>query len=84
MAHSAVCGWGIRCWYLQSTIQNYQLYAAFPAEARILYASIDRIFFFEAGARYRAFQNRVEGFVAKHVDIMPFVGIGLFFPGDAM
>lgn len=74
-------GAGFTAVYLQSSIQNYQVYATIPAEARVVYASSGRIFFLEAGARYRAFKNRVEGFVAQHSDVMPFVGIGLFFTG---
>lgn len=77
-------GGGFSGVYLQSSIQNYQIYATAPAEARILYASSERIFFFEAGVRYRTFQNRVDGYVAKHNDLMPFIGIGLFFPGDGI
>lgn len=77
-------GGGFSGVYLQSSIQNYQIYAAAPAEARILYASTERIFFFEAGARFRTFQNRVYGYVAKHNDLMTFLGIGLFFPGDGI
>jgi len=77
-------GAGFSAVYVQSSIQNYQIYAALPAEARIIYASAERIFFFEAGARYRIFQNRIEGYVAKHVDLMPFVGPGLFFPSDGI
>gem|GEM_PF-376161 len=77
-------GGGISGVYLQSSIQNYQIYAAAPAEARLLFASKDRLFFFEVGARYRQFQNRVDGYVAKHKDVMPFIGIGLFFPGEAI
>lgn len=77
-------GGGFSGVYLQSSIQNYQIYAAAPAEARLLFASKDNLFFYEAGARYRTFQNRVDGYVAKHNDVMPFVGIGLFFPGEAM
>ncbi|MEN9528591.1 MAG: hypothetical protein RI932_464, partial [Pseudomonadota bacterium] len=75
-------GAGFSVVYLQSTIQNYQIYGAFPAEARLVYASAERIFFFEAGARYRTFQNRVEGYSAKHKDLMPFVGLGVFFPSE--
>jgi hypothetical protein len=77
-------GGGFSAVYLQSSIQNYQIYAAAPAEARILYASTERIFFVEAGARFRTFQNRVDSYVAKHNDLMPFLGIGLFFPGDGL
>ncbi|MEN9825626.1 MAG: hypothetical protein RI953_1371 [Pseudomonadota bacterium] len=77
-------GAGVSLVYLQSSIQNYQIYAAAPLEARLLYANPERIFFFEAGARYRSFQNRVEGFVAKHADLMSFFGIGLFFPSDGL
>ena len=72
---------GFSAVYLQSTIQNYQIYAALPVEARIIYNPSDKIYFFEAGARYRTFQNRVGGYVAKHIDLMPFIGIGLFFSG---
>jgi len=77
-------GGGFSGVYLQSSIQNYQIYAAAPAEVRILYANSERIFFFEAGARFRTFQNRVSGYVARHNDLMPFLGIGLFFPGDGL
>ncbi|MFZ9521270.1 MAG: hypothetical protein ACO3A4_12415 [Silvanigrellaceae bacterium] len=77
-------GTGVSLVYLQSSIQNYQMYASAPAEARLLYANAERTFFFEAGARYRSFQNRIEGYVAKHADLMSFVGIGLFFPGDGL
>lgn len=72
---------GFSAVYLQSTIQNYQIYAALPVEARVIYNPADKIYFFEAGARYRTFQNRVEGYVAKHIDLMPYLGIGLFFSG---
>ena len=77
-------GGGLSAVYLQSSVQNYQIYAAVPAEARLMYSSEEKIYFFEAGARYRAFQNRVEGYVAKHRDVMTFVGIGLFFRGESM
>lgn len=77
-------GAGFSAVYLQSSIQNYQIYAAAPAEARLIYASADRIFFFELGARFRTFQNRVEGYVARHTDLMPFLGLGLFFSGDGI
>lgn len=76
-------GGGISGVYVQSSIQNYQIYAAAPVEARVIYASHDGIFFFDAGARFRKFQNRVSGYVAKHQDFMPFMGIGLFFSGPA-
>ncbi len=75
-------GAGFSAVYLQSTIQNYQIYAAFPSEARLVYTSAERIFFYELGARYRTFQNRIEGYTAKHEDIMTFVGIGVFFPSE--
>ncbi|MEY3903239.1 MAG: hypothetical protein RL189_2545 [Pseudomonadota bacterium] len=77
-------GGGFAAVYLQSSIQNYQLYAAFPIEARLAWYSPESFYFFEAGARMRSFQNRIEGYVAKHTDVMPFVGIGLFFAGEAM
>ncbi|NBO39627.1 hypothetical protein EBU99_13700 [bacterium] len=77
-------GAGFSAVYLQSSIQNYQMYAAFPAQARIMYASFDNIFFYELGVRYRSFQNRTDGYLAKHADLMSFFGIGLFFPGQGM
>jgi len=73
---------GVSGVYLQSSIQNYQIYASAPVEARLIYASQTSIFFFEVGARFRRFQNRVGGYVAKHQDFMPFMGLGLFFAGS--
>lgn len=77
-------GAGFSAVYLQSSIQNYQIYAGFPAQARVMYASFDNLFFFEAGVRYRSLQNRMEGYLAKHADLMSFLGIGLFFPGQGL
>jgi len=74
-------GGGLSAVHVQSSIQDYQIYAAFPFEARFVYASPGKYLSVELGARVRSFQNRMEGFVAKHSDIMPFVGFGLFFAG---
>jgi hypothetical protein len=65
--------------YIQSSVRNYQIYSALPLEARIVYATTDRRLQVEGGVRYRGFQNRVEGFVARHLDLMPFLGFGMRF-----
>lgn len=72
-------GAGFAAVYLQSSIQNYQIYAAAPVEVRLAYAASD-VFFAEFGARFRMFQNRVDGYVAKHSDLMYFFGLGVFTP----
>lgn len=68
---------GLGAVYMFSNIQNYQIFGVAPAQFRISYFSPDQIFYYEIGARYRHIQNRMEGFVAKHVTVMPFFGIGL-------
>jgi hypothetical protein len=77
-------GAGFSTVFLFSSKDDYQLYAGLPAEARLQYASQDGLFFFEAGARYRVLQNRVSGFIARHTDLMPFAGLGLFFAGNGI
>jgi hypothetical protein len=72
-------GAGFAAVYLQSSVQNYQIYAAAPVEVRLAYAASD-VFFAEFGARFRTFQNRVDGYVAKHADLMYFFGLGVFTP----
>lgn len=74
-------GAGLSLVHLQSSVQNYQMYAGIPVEARFIYASAGNIFFYEIGARYRTLQNRIEGYIAKHSDLMPFFGLGIMIPG---
>jgi hypothetical protein len=75
---------GFSAVFLHSSTDNYQLYAGFPVEARLQFTSAEGFFFFEAGARLRTIQNKVDGFIARHKDLMPFAGIGLLFPGDGL
>ncbi|MEN9824553.1 MAG: hypothetical protein RI953_298 [Pseudomonadota bacterium] len=69
-------GVGLSLVHLQTTIQNYQMYVGFPANLRLLYVSSESPWIFEAGARYRTFRNRIEGFVSKHEDISYLLGVG--------
>lgn len=71
-------GAGFSAVYLQSSVRNYQIYAAFPAEIHLTYLVSKSSFFVDVGARYRSFQNRVDGYIAKHTDLMGFLGLGVF------
>lgn len=77
-------GTGFSTVFLYASKDDYQLYAGLPADARLQYTSAEGILFFEAGARYRKIQNRIEGYIARHTDLMPFVGLGLFFSGNGI
>lgn len=77
MSRIHFCGsMGLSLVHIQTTIQNYQMYVGIPAQLRLAWVSADSPWAFEAGARYRAIRNRIEGFVSKHEDTSYFLGIG--------
>lgn len=72
-------GGGISAARVQSSSQDFQTYASYPFEARVLYKSSNGAFLMEAGFRKRVFENRMEGFLAQHSDVMGFVGLGVSY-----
>lgn len=67
--------------YIKTDSQNYQTYGSFPYQFRFVYIAQEPALFFEIGARYRMFNNRVAGVDAKQEDIFGFIGFGLNFSG---
>ncbi len=68
---------GLTLVHLQTGSLNYQMYVGLPAGARLVYVPYDSRFIWEIGTRYRAFQNRTDGFANKHEDLFTYISLGL-------
>ena len=69
---------GISAIYLRHNANNYQMYTAFPAQARLQIVSRLGLLI-EIGGTFRRFSFRTEGNVAWNQDIIGFVGMGVIF-----
>jgi len=71
---------GISAIYLRHNADNYQMYTAFPAQARLQFVSRAGLIF-EFGGTFRRFSFRTEGNLAWSQDVSAFLGMGLFLTG---
>lgn len=67
---------GISIAHVQTTIQNYQMYGAFPAQLGLVWKPMPSPWSVELGARYRTLRSRLEGYVSSHQDISYSLGFG--------
>jgi hypothetical protein len=71
---------GISAVYLRHNANNYQMYTAFPGQARLQFVSRSGLLL-EFGGTFRRFSFRQDGNVAWNQDVTAFVGMGLFLSG---
>lgn len=69
---------GMSVVYLRHNAQNYAMYSAFPAQARLQIVLPSGIFI-EGGATFRRFSARRNGIVAWNNDLTGFFGLGVLF-----
>ena len=65
---------GLSLVHIQTTIQNYQMYGAYPVQMGLVWRPIQSSWSTEIGARYRTLRNRVEGYVSSHQDLSYSIG----------
>lgn len=71
---------GLSAIYLRHNANNYQMYTAFPVQARLQFVSRGG-FILETGATLRRFSSRTDGNVAWNQDVTAFIGMGISIYG---
>jgi len=67
---------GISLAHIQTTIRDYQMYGAYPAQLGFVWKPVQSSWSMELGARYRTLRARQEGYVSAHQDISYSLGFG--------
>lgn len=67
---------GISLAHIQTTIRDYQMYGAYPAQLGLVWKPLQSSWSMELGARYRTLRARQEGYVSAHQDISYSLGLG--------
>lgn len=68
---------GLSLVHMQTSADDFQRYVGLPATARIVIVPYDSIVVWEFGTRWRAIENRTEGYLNRHEDLFTFVSVGV-------